>query len=283
MTAAIDQTRKNALASVESGQTYDIVIVGGGPTGVEVAGALAEMKKHIIPKDYPDINLDEIDIHLFHGEKKLLNTMSEEASAKAEKFLIELGVKLHLEKLITDYDGKTATVADGSTILTDKVIWAAGVIGNRVDGLPDTVWTRANRLKVDAFNMAEGLDGIIAVGDLAFQTEEKFPNGHPQVAQVAMQQGALLAQNLKNLRDQKPMKAFRYKDLGSMATIGRHRAVVDLPFWKFQGAFAWFVWMFVHLFSILGAKNKIFVFFNWVWNYLTYDQSLRLVIKPWKR
>lgn len=261
----------------------DIVIVGGGPTGVEVAGALAEMKKHIIPKDYPDLNLEEIDIHLFHGDKKLLNTMSEQASAKAEKFLTELGVKLHLDKLITDYDGQVATAGDGSTIRTDKVIWAAGVIGNRVDGLPDTAWTRANRLRVDAFNKAEGLDGIFAVGDLAFQTDTAFPNGHPQVAQVAMQQGELLAQNLKNLRDQKPLKAFRYRDLGSMATIGRHRAVVDLPFWRFQGAFAWFVWMFVHLFSILGTKNKVFVFFNWVWNYLTYDQSLRLVIKPWKR
>jgi len=261
----------------------DIVIVGGGPTGVEVAGALAEMKKHVIPKDYPDLSLNEVQIHLFHGDKRLLNTMSEEASAKAEQFLNELGVKLHIDKLITDYDGKTATTADGMTIRTKKVIWAAGIIGNRVDGLPDSAWTRANRLRVDEYNLAEGFSNIFAVGDLAFQTEEAFPAGHPQVAQVAMQQGELLAKNLQSLRDNKPLKAFRYKDLGSMATIGRHRAVVDLPFWHFQGAFAWFVWMFVHLFSILGTKNKVFVFFNWVWNYFTYDQSLRLVIKPWKR
>lgn len=263
----------------------DIVIVGGGPTGVEVAGSLAEMKRNIIPKDYKDLKGDEIDIHLIHGNDRLLNTMSPTASAKAEKFLTELGVKLWLDKVVTDYDGETVVVNDGSTIKTDKVIWAAGIVGNKVEGLPAEAYTRGNRIKVNAYNQVEGFQNILALGDIAFQTEEKFPNGHPQVAQVAIQQAKNLVGNMKIWQKEggpKPVP-FHYRDLGSMATIGRHRAVVDLPFWKFQGAFAWFVWLFIHLFAILGLKNKVFIFINWVWNYLTYDQSLRLVIKPWRR
>lgn len=263
----------------------DIVVVGGGPTGVEVAGSLAEMKKHIIPKEYDDLKSEEIDIHLIHGDARLLNTMSPQASAKAEKFLRELGVQLWMDKVVTNYDGKTVFIDDGSTIETDKVIWAAGVTGNKIEGLPAESYARGNRLKVNAFNQVEGVHHILAIGDMAFQTEEKYPNGHPQVAQVAIQQAKLLADNLRVLdMDGGPKpKPFRYLDLGSMATIGRNRAVVDLPFWRFQGAFAWFVWLFIHLFAILGAKNKIIVFLNWVWNYLTYDQSLRLVIRPWKK
>jgi len=263
----------------------DIVIVGGGPTGVEVAGSLAEMKKNIIPKDYKDLKGDEIDIHLIHGNDRLLNTMSPAASAKAEKFLTELGVKLWLDKVVTDYDGETVVVNDGSTIKTDKVIWAAGIVGNKVDGLPAEAYTRGNRIKVNAYNQVEGFQNILALGDIAYQTEEKFPNGHPQVAQVAIQQAKNLVGNMKIWQKEGGPRPtpFHYKDLGSMATIGRNRAVVDLPFWKFQGAFAWFVWLFIHLFAILGAKNKVFIFINWVWNYLTYDQSLRLVIKPWRR
>jgi NADH dehydrogenase len=263
----------------------DIVVVGGGPTGVEVAGSLAEMKKHIIPKDYQDLKSHEIDIHLVHGNDKLLNTMSPEASAKAQQFLEGLGVKLWLDKVVTDYDGQTVTINDGTTIKTDKVIWAAGITANKINGLPAEVFYKGGRIKVNGLNQVEGFSNIMAIGDLAYQTEEKYPDGHPQVAQVAIQQAANLAGNLKKWqKDSKATGAtFHYKDLGSMATIGRHRAVVDLPFWRFQGAFAWFVWLFVHLFSILGTKNKLFVFLNWVGNYLTYDQSLRLVIKPWKR
>lgn len=279
-----DYERAVTADGYEQRQRYlDIVIVGGGPTGVEIAGSLAEMKKHIIAKDYNDLDRDEINIHLIHGDARLLNTMSEQASAKAEQFLRDLGVELWLDKMVTGFDGDIVTINDGSTIRTNKVIWAAGITGNTLEGLPQSARTRGNRLKVDAFNRVEGTENIFAIGDMAFQTEEQYPEGHPQVAQVAIQQGNLLYDNLRRLKQGKAPRPFHYRDLGSMATIGRNRAVVDLPFWRFQGAFAWLVWMFVHLFSILGLKNKLIIFLNWVWNYITYDQSLRLVIKPWSR
>jgi NADH:ubiquinone reductase (H+-translocating) len=281
-----DYERAVTAESAERRERYlDIVIVGGGPTGVEVAGALAEMKRNIIPKDYHDLDRDQIDIHLVHGNDRLLNTMAPESSAAAERFLRDLGVRLWLDKVVKDYDGTTVTIDDGTTILTDKVIWAAGIVGNTLPGLPAAAITRGNRLKVNAFNQVEGYDNFFAIGDIAHQThEEKFANSHPQVAQVAIQHAELLAKNLRNLTHSKgALQPFKYKDLGSMATIGRHRAVVELPFWKFQGALAWFAWLFVHLFALIGTKNKVFVFLNWVWNYFTYDQSLRLVIKPFRR
>lgn len=262
----------------------DIVIVGGGPTGVEVAGALAEMKRHVIPKDYHDLDGDEIQIHLIHGNPKLLNTMSAESSESAEKFLKELGVTLHMDKVVKDFDGEVVTMDDGTSMKAHKVIWAAGIIGNSIPGLPAEAITRGNRILVDGYNRVKGCAHIFAIGDISAQTEEAYPNTHPQVAQVAIQQAELLSRNLpKIVRNESALTAFKYKDLGSMATIGRHRAVVDLSFWKFQGAFAWFTWLFVHLFALIGTKNKIFVFLNWLWNYFSYDQSLRLVIKPWRR
>jgi NADH dehydrogenase len=280
-----DYERAVTSENYDQRQRYlDIVVVGGGPTGVEVAGSLAEMKRHIIGKDYQDLNRDEIQIHLVHGDPRVLNTMSPQASAKAEQFLRELDVTLWLDKVVKDYDGEIVTVDDGSTIRANKVIWAAGITGNKLEGIPAEAIGRGNRLKVNAFNQVEGIDNVFAVGDIALQIhEEKWPNGHPQVAQVAIQQGRLLAANLKRLVQGRALESFRYRDLGSMATIGRHKAVVDLPFWRFQGVFAWLAWLFVHLFAILGAKNKVFIFMNWVWNYLTYDQSLRLVIKPWRK
>ena len=257
----------------------DIVIVGGGPTGVEVAGALAEMKKYVIPKDYPELDAEEIDIYLVQSSDRLLPSMSEAASDKALKFLRRLEVKVILGKRVTDYNGNTVKLSDGATIPTDKVIWAAGVKGNFLEGFPEEVWTRGNRLKVNRFNQIQGYESIFAIGDIAYMEEENWPNGQPQVAQTAMQHAKVLAKNLKLRLKDKSMHPFRYKDLGSMATIGRNRAVVDLPRLKFQGAFAWYVWLAVHLFQILGVKNKLFIFINWLWNYLFYDQSLRLIIK----
>ena len=258
----------------------DIVIVGGGPTGVEVAGSLAEMKQFIIPKDYPELNPDEIDIYLIQGGKRLLPGMSEIASKKAYEFLEKLGVKIKLGTVVTDFDGEFVTMRDGSQIRAQKVIWAAGITGNKIEGLPEESLAPRGRVKVDAFNAVAGLDNIYAIGDIAYHETEDYPYGHPQVAQTAMQHAKILAKNLDRKHQNKPLVPFVYKDLGSMATIGRNKAVVDLPKFKFQGAMAWFVWLFVHLFQILGVRNRLIVFINWVWNYFTYDQSLRLIIKP---
>ncbi len=258
----------------------DIVIVGGGPTGVEVAGALAEMKDFILPKDYPELNCEEIDIYLIQSAEQLLKGMSEKASLRALEFLTELGVKVKLNTRVADFDGEYVHMNDGTAIRSRKVIWAAGITANQIKGIPAEAITFGNRLKVNRINQVEGLGEVFAIGDMAYMEEEAYPKGHPQVAQVAMQQGKHLAENLLRLQKGQPTLPFHYHDLGSMATIGRNRAVVDLPHWKFQGAFAWLVWLFVHLFQILGVKNKLFIFLNWVWNYATYDQSLRLIIRP---
>ncbi|MEZ4961760.1 MAG: NAD(P)/FAD-dependent oxidoreductase [Saprospiraceae bacterium] len=274
---------ENALTSSdpEEKQAYlDIVIVGGGPTGVEVAGALAEMRKNILPKDYPELDCSEIDIHLVQGGPTLLAGMSDEASAAALKYLTGLGVQVELNARVTGYDGEHLLMKDGTQLAAKKVIWAAGIKGNTLPGLPEAAYAPGNRLKVNKFHQVEGFENIYAIGDLARMAEEKYPDGHPQVAQVAIQQADNLARNFILQKKGKPPQAFSYKDLGSMATIGRNRAVVDLPYWKFQGAFAWVVWLFVHLLQLIGFKNKVFVFLNWVWNYFTYDQSLRLIIKP---
>ncbi len=271
-----------STTSFEDRQGYlDIVIVGGGPTGVEVAGALAEMRKYVFPKDYPELNADEIDIYLVQGGPVLLQGMSENASQNAKKFLEELDVKVLLNALVVDFDGEYVYLKDGRKLQARKVIWAAGITGNRVEGLPETVIARGNRLVVNRRCQIQGFDDLFAIGDIAYMEEDAFPDGHPQVAQVALQQARYLGRYFRALsRGQAYDRPFRYQDKGSMATIGRNRAVVDLPGSRFSGAFAWLIWMFVHLFALLGAKNKLFVFINWVWNYLTYDQSLRLIIRP---
>lgn len=276
-----DYERALTTTDFEERQGYvDIVIVGGGPTGVEVAGTLAEMKKYILPKDYPELNAGEVDIYLIQGASELLKGMSAEASAKALQFLTELGVKVKLNTRVDDYDGEYVYMNDGSKIQSRKVIWAAGITCNRLPGVPQESITWGGRLKVDEYHRVEGMDEVYAIGDLAYMEEEAYPKGHPQVAQVAIQQAHNLARNFRNRQRNKPQRPFRYRDLGSMATIGRNRAVVDLPHFKFQGAFAWLVWMFVHLFQILGVRNRVIVFLNWVWSYFTYDQSLRLIIRP---
>ncbi|TAE38370.1 MAG: NAD(P)/FAD-dependent oxidoreductase [Runella slithyformis] len=260
----------------------NIVIVGGGPTGVEIAGTLAEMKRHILPKDYPELNFDSMQIYLYESSPEVLEVMSDQASKKAKEYLTDLGVNLRLGVRISDFDGKYAYTNTGDRLRTNNLIWAAGVKANSIDGLPAEAVGRGGRLKVNRFNQVESTQNVFAIGDLALMAEEKYPNGHPQLAQPALQQGELLAKNVARLLRGQAMQPFTYKDLGSMATVGRNLAVVDLPFWKFQGFFAWLTWMFVHLISIVGVKNRLLIFINWLWNYVTYDQSLRLIIKTKK-
>lgn len=273
VTAENDDIRRGLL---------NVVVVGGGPTGVEVSGMLAEMKKHILPKDYPELNFDAMQIYLFESSGEVLEVMSDEASASGKQYLEKLGVNLRLGERITDFDGQYAYINNGDKIRTNNVIWAAGITGNSVAGIPAEAMTRGNRIKVNNYNQVVGLENIFAIGDIASMAQEKYPNGHPQMAQGAIQQGTLLAKNLLKAIAKQPMEAFSYKDLGSMATVGRNLAVVDLPFWKFQGFFAWLTWMFVHLMALVGVKNRLLVFLNWVWNYVTYDQALRLIIRSKK-
>ena len=256
----------------------DLVIVGGGPTGVEMAGSLAEFRKFILAKEYPELNANEMDIHLVEGDKRLLNSFSPVASAKSRKFLEKLGVDVITEARVVSYDGNEVILSDGRKLYTRKVIWTAGITGRRFQGMPDICYTKNNRLKTDVYNRVEGLEGVYAVGDAAYMEEGNY-KGHPQVAQPAIQQARHLSKNLMALAKGKSMKPFHYKDLGSLATIGRNKAVADLPYLKTQGFIAWLLWIFVHLKSLLGVKNKIQVFFNWVWSYITMDQNLRIMIR----
>ncbi|MCG2612547.1 NAD(P)/FAD-dependent oxidoreductase [Flavobacterium sp. SM15] len=271
-----DIAERNAL--------MNFVIVGGGPTGVELAGALAEMKKAILPKDYPDLDIRKMGIHLVQGSDRLLDAMTVKSSESAEKFLHSLGVSIWKNVRVTNYDGRTITTNSDLTFDTATVIWAAGVKGALISGLQsDSLIERADRIKVNEYNQVLGYDNIFAVGDIASMASEKNPYGHPMMAQPAIQQGNLLAENLINVIKNKPMKPFEYNDKGSMATIGRNKAVVDLPKVHFHGVFAWFVWMFVHLFSLIGFKNKAVVLMNWVYNYIKFDREGRLIIRPYKK
>ena len=262
----------------------NFVLVGGGPTGVELAGALAEMKKAILPKDYPDLDVRKMEINLIQSGDRILNTMSENASEKAEKFLLDLGVSVWKDVRVTGYDGQTVTTNSDLSFDSATVIWTAGVQGALPHGLKaDSFIKNVNRIKVNKYNQVEGYDNLFAIGDIAVMTSEEYPQGHPMMAQPAMQQGRLLAENVIRLLDKKEMKPFVYKDKGSMATIGRNKAVVDLPKFKFSGVFAWFVWMFVHLFSLIGFKNKAVVFLNWVYNYIRFDREARLIMRPYKK
>jgi NADH:ubiquinone reductase (H+-translocating) len=258
----------------------NLVVVGGGPTGVEISGSLVEMKKYVLPKDYPELDCNRIRIILIEASPRLLNGMSEKSSKEAREYLIRMGVEVLTDTQVKDYDGQIVFFNNHTPIHSNTVIWAAGIAGNKAPGLPESVLTRGNRIQVNRFNAIEKFDDIFVLGDLAYMTEESFPNGHPQVAQVAIQQARNLARNLRSELPQPQWKPFCYKDLGSMATIGRNKAVVDLPYVHFKGLFAWMVWMLIHLRSIFGLKNKIFIFINWVWNYITYDQSLRLIFLP---
>lgn len=268
----------------EKNRLINFVLVGGGPTGVELAGALAEMKKAILQKDYPDLDIAKMKINLIQGSDRILDSMSEKSSAEAEKFLVDLGVKVWKNVRVTNYNGRTITTNTDLSIETATVIWTAGVQGAIIAGLDgNALVENVKRIRVNQFNQVVGFDNLFALGDIAMMELRNYPKGHPMMAQPALQQGKLLGDNLVRLLENKPMKPFDYKDKGAMATIGRNKAVVDLPNYHFSGVFAWFVWMFVHLFSLIGFKNKAVVFLNWVYNYIRFDREGRLIIRPYKK
>ena len=263
----------------------NIVVVGGGPTGVELSGALAEMKKWVLPKDYPELDFSKMNIYLLEGTHKTLGAMSEKSSEQSKKYLEQLGVKVLTGVHVKNYDGNNVLLSDGS-IPSATVLWAAGVKGNIPDGVEKSLIVRGNRIKVDRLNRVIGFQNLFAIGDLAYMETPGYPNGHPQVATVAIQQAKLLARNLSKLKKGRTdLKEYEYHDKGTMATVGRNLAVVDIPKPKlhFGGWFAWIIWMSLHLMLILGVKNKFFVFINWLYNYFTYDQSLRLIFKKPKK
>lgn len=282
------QNFEDALKATTSQQIetlLTVVVVGGGPTGVELSGAIAELKRYVLPKDYPEIDFSGMKIYLLEGAGKVLGTMSERSSEQSLKYLQRLGVTVMLNTLVKDYDGLKVTLQDGRTINSAMVIWAAGIRGNVPPGIDPALIVRGNRIKVDRFNKVQGFRNIYALGDLAYMETEKYPNGHPQVASVAIQQAGRLAKNLRRQIHSEPPVEFEYFDKGSMATVGRNLAVVDIPRPKlhFGGFFAWLIWMSLHLILILGVKNRLFVFLNWVYNYFTYDQSLRLIFRVFYR
>jgi NADH dehydrogenase len=258
----------------------DVVVVGGGPTGVELCGTLAEMRRTVLPRDYPELDFRMMDIHLIESGGELLGPMSPESQQHALEYLQNLGVNVRLNTRVQDFDGRIVTINDGTTLRTNNLIWAAGVKASPLAGLPSDVLGRGGRVLVDRYSRVKDVPDVFAVGDVALMVEDKWPNGHPQVAQPAIQQGKQLAKNLRRIARNEPLEEFTYKDLGSMATIGRGLAVVDLPFLKFQGFFAWLTWLFVHLMAIVGVKNRLFIFINWMTNYLTYKNDLRLIIRP---
>jgi NADH dehydrogenase len=262
----------------------NFVIVGAGPTGVELAGAIAELKNNILPRDYRDLNPSDMHIHLLEGANRVLPPMSEHASKKSTQFLKELGVQIHCNTFVKHYDGLNVTTNSDLVLQSETLIWAAGVTGAPVQGLKaDALIEKANRYRVDCYNQVEGYSNIFAIGDIALMTTETYDRGHPQVAQPAIQQGKLLGKNLMRLINKKPLKPFVYNDKGSIATVGRNKAVVDLKHYRFGGFFAWFIWMFVHLMSLVGFRNRVIILFNWTYNYINFDKAARLIIRPFKK
>ncbi len=259
------------------------VIVGGGPTGVELAGALMEMKKYVLPKDYQDLDISRMKIYLIEAGPRLLGAMSEFSSKKAEKYLTEMGINVMLQTQVKDYDGKWVELADGTKIRSRLLIWAAGVAGNYPEGIDNAIKVRGNRIKVNEFHQVEGYDNIYAIGDISYMETKEFPHGHPQLANVAIHQADNLAHNFGKLLKDGKLKPFHYKNKGSMATVGRSKAVVDLPKIKFGGFIAWMTWMLLHLLFIMGMRNRIHVFVNWTAAYFNKNSSLRLIFKPYIR
>jgi len=264
----------------EKEQHMTFVIVGGGPTGVETAGALAEFKSNVLPHDYPELDPSLMKVYLVEAGPRLLAGFSERSGENSLKYLKNMGVEVLLDTVVEKYDGTEVSFKNGNKLASTTLIWSAGVKGVMIKGMPEES-VSGNRYKVDSFNKVEGTEGIFAIGDAAGVYSEQLPKGYAMVAPVAMQQGQLLAKNLINLINNKPLKPFVYSDKGSMATVGRHKAVVDLSFWKFGGFFAWIVWMFLHLMLLVGFRNRVVVLINWVWNYFSYERALRLIVRKY--
>jgi NADH:ubiquinone reductase (H+-translocating) len=275
---AVSETNPEKIAAL-----MNFVVVGAGPTGVETAGALSELKNHVLPNDYPELDISKMNIYLIEGEPKVLAPFSAQASAKAKEFLEKMGVKIFLHSRVNAYDGQKITYNDTLTIPTKTVIWGAGVKGATIPGLDNAEVVRGGRLKTNAINLVQGYQNVFAIGDLAYMETKDFPHGHPGVAQTAIQQGQQLGVNLINIINKKPTKDFWYFDKGSMATIGRNKAVVDLKFWHFQGFFAWLTWMFIHLLFLVGFRNKLVTLINWIVNYFSYDRGTRVIIRKFNR
>lgn len=255
------------------------VVVGGGATGVELSGTLAEMRENILPKDYPGLYVDKVQIHLVDGSPRLLFGMSEKASANAAKELEKRGVIIHHEVFVTSYEDNVVKMSNGKELRSSNVFWVAGVTPNSLAGMIESSYQR-NRLLVNEYNQVNGYDDIFAIGDTALLISDKSPKGHPQVAQVALQMAKRLAKNLNNVAENKAIEKFEYKDKGTLATIGKNAAVADLGKFRFSGVIAWWLWLLVHIMTIIGMRNKVAVFIDWVWNYLNYGVSLRLFIRP---
>ena len=282
--------RNTILQNLERAETEDnearrqalmnIAIVGGGPSGVEIAGALAEMKRTILPRDYPDLDTSCMRIYLINAAPRLLGAMAEKSSREAEKALKELGVEIMAGCMVTDYVDHELILKDGSHLPVETVIWVSGIRANHIDGIPTDSIGRGGRIITDRFNRVKGMENVYAIGDQCLiEGDKAYPQGHPQLAQVAMQQAENLAMNLKRQDKNKQEHPFSYRNLGTMATIGRKKAVVEIGRLKFGGFFAWLLWLVVHLRSILGVRNKTIVFLNWMWSYFNYKQSLRLILK----
>ncbi|PSK92190.1 NAD(P)/FAD-dependent oxidoreductase [Taibaiella chishuiensis] len=276
---------EDALRAPESEieRLLNIVVVGGGPTGVELSGALAEMKRNVLPKDYPDMDFSRLNVYLLEGGPVTLGPMSDASHKKSQLYLEQIGVKVWTNSVVENYDGKTVQLKDGRQIPSSNLIWAAGVTGNVPGGFSKDIIQRGNRLKVDRYNKVEGFSNIYALGDIAYMETPKYPKGHPQVANVAINQAKLLGKNMCAALRGGNWKEFEYKDPGSMATVGKRKAVVDLPKFSFQGRLAWFTWMFLHLMLILSVRNKLFIFINWAFSYFTNDTTLRLILLPTRK
>ena len=272
LTCATEEERQELL---------NVVIVGGGATGVEIAGALSEMKRYVIPYDYPDMDSSLMHIYLIEAGDRLLAGLSQESSQKAYEFLKSMGVDIQFGKMVTDYRDHKVIMKDGTEIPTRTFLWVSGIRANAMPGIDESHMGRGFRFKVDEYNRIPGVEDVFAIGDQCLQTSDAaYPNGHPQVAQVAIQQAKNLAKNLKLINqgaDSSELTAFRYKNLGSMATIGRNKAVVEIGKFRSQGFFAWVLWLVVHLRSILGVKNKMMVLLNWLWKYVSYNDSIRMI------